>query len=182
MQDGANLLIEVGTQVGDHPTNHRLGQADIDVVVGKVVPAKGTPAQRILGHISGADHQSAAAVCHIHQNLGALTCLCIFIGDIPHRRVVSDVLKMLQDRCLDGNVTVVGSQSGNQAQSVVVGAVGSAKAGHGNGNQIVCRQVQLLERLMADQQRKGGIQSAGHAQHQTMQTGVGNAGNQSLHL
>mgnify|MGYP007116389808 CR=1 FL=1 len=44
VQDGANLLIEAGTQVGDHPTNHRLGQADIDVVVGKVVPAKGTPA------------------------------------------------------------------------------------------------------------------------------------------
>ena len=95
---------------------------------------------------------------------------------------MADVLKVLEHRGLDGDVPILCTQRGNQAQRIVVGAVGGAEARHGDCDEIVSRQLQLGKRLMADQQSEGGIQSSGNAQHQTVQAGVGHTGNQTLYL
>ena len=99
-QDAADLVVKAGAQEGDHFADHRLGQADVDVVVGQMVAAEGAPAQRVLGHVAGADHDAAAAVGHVHQNLVCARAPGRFHSDVPQRRVVADVLKVLRTLAL----------------------------------------------------------------------------------
>ena len=144
MQDTADLIIKPAAKVGYHLADHSFGQADIDVIACKMIAAKGTPAECILGHISSSDYQTAAAVCNIKQNLCAFAGLCVFIGDIPQRRIMTDILKVLENRCFDGNIPIFGTERRNQAKCIVIGAVAGAKSWHGNGNQILGRQLQLF--------------------------------------
>ena len=59
-----------------------LGNGSVDPIHGHVIAVIGRPAQRKLGQISGSNHQPALLIGNIHQQIGALTRLCIFKGHI----------------------------------------------------------------------------------------------------
>ena len=147
-----------------------------------MVAVESTPAESGFAHVAGADNQTAGCVGDVKEDLCAFTGLCIFVSDIFNGWVVSNILKMLQNGGLDGNIAVFAAQCGNETQGVVVGAVGGAEARHGDANEILCRQFQTLQGFLANQKSQCGIQTAGNADHQLAQTGVGHSVSKTLNL
>lgn len=62
-----------------------------------MVAAEGAPAERNLGEVAGAEHESPFGVGNIEQDLGALSGLGVFVGRVVDVGVMADVLKMLGD-------------------------------------------------------------------------------------
>ena len=89
-----------------HQVPHQgLGDGRIDGIHTHVVAVIRRPAQRQLGKIAGADDQPAVLVCQVHQHLGPLPRLGVFIGDVVVLRVLADVPEMLQNRRADGRLS-----------------------------------------------------------------------------
>ena len=72
-----------------------LGHTGIDTVHGHVVAVVGRPAQCQFRHIPGSDDHAVFLVGNVHEHLGTLPCLPVFVGDIVVFHVKLDVLKML---------------------------------------------------------------------------------------
>ena len=87
-----------------------------------MIPAEGAPAERRLGKIARAHYKRALPVGEVEENLGALSRLGVFVGDVVNRDVVADVQKMLQNRIPDGNLPKFGACALNQTDGVFVGA------------------------------------------------------------
>ena len=68
-----------------------------------MVAVVGRPAQHQLGKVTGAHHDAVLLVSDVHQDLGALSCLGIFIGHIGHAFIMADITKMLPYRRRDGD-------------------------------------------------------------------------------
>ena len=59
----------------------------------------GGPAQSQFGHVAGADDHAAALVGNVHEHLGTLSGLTVFVGHIMAGRILLDFPKM-QRLCL----------------------------------------------------------------------------------
>ena len=101
----------------------------------------------------------------VHQDLGALSCLGIFIGHIGHAFIMADITKMLPYRRRDGDGAQRNAQPFAQDFGVGAGADGGAEARHGDGDHIGAGAPQQVQRADGHQQRQGGIQPAGNAQY-----------------
>ena len=62
----------------------------------------GGPSQRQLGEVTGTDHQGIELIGEVHQDLGALTGLCVLVGGIMPGGIMTNVLKMLHDGLANG--------------------------------------------------------------------------------
>ena len=160
----------VGLEADDVP-DQRLGHGAVDGVHGHVVAVVGGPAQRQLRQIARADHQTAALVRQIHQHLGALPGLGVFVGHVGDRGVVADVGEVLFDRRGDVDLLERHAQRLAEQRGVAPGAAGGAEAGHGCREDVRAGAVQRVHGPGGNQQRQRGIQTAGHADH--CRTGVG---------
>ena len=78
-----------------------LRNGNIHAVHGHVIAIVGSPAKSQLRHVTGSDHHAAHLVGDIHQDLGTLSGLSVFVGHIMDRNVVADILKMTGHRRLD---------------------------------------------------------------------------------
>ena len=96
----------------------------------------GGPAQSQLGQITGADDQSVIFIRHIHQNLGTLAGLRIFISNVGDFFIVADVAKMLTDS--------LGNIDGEKRHAQMLAHFGSvgfstdcgAETGHRHGDDV----------------------------------------------
>ena len=62
-----------------------------------VVAIIGTPSQGKFAKVARADDKSVHLIAEIHQNLRTLTCLRVFISRIVYIRIMTNILKMLQN-------------------------------------------------------------------------------------
>ena len=82
-----------------------------------------------------------------------------------NRRIVADIPEMGIHRILYGDLLAGDAQAVHQFPSILIGAVGSAEARHGDAPHIAGRTAQLGHSLHRHQQRQGGIQAAGNTDH-----------------
>ena len=109
-----------------------LGNRSIDPVHGHVVSVISGPAQSKLGHISGSDHKPSYLIGNIHQDLGTLSGLSVFVGYIMAVYVLSNILKMACNGLADIDFLKGCPYLLCHHAGVGIGTVRSAEAGHGN--------------------------------------------------
>ena len=115
-----------------HDIAHQgLGHGGVDAIHGHVVAVIGGPAQGQLGEIAGAHHHAVRLIGHVHQHLGALAGLAVFIGHVPHGFIMADVPEMLAHSFSDVDFAEGNAQLFTQALRVGTGALCGAETGHG---------------------------------------------------
>ena len=147
----------------DDPPDQCLGHAAVDAVHAHVVAVIGAPAQCQLTQIAGADDNTAHHTGVVHEDLGALPSLGVFISAVVFRNIVADVLEMQGNGVLDGDLLSADAQLAHQLPGVLIGTVGSAEAGHGHAVDITGGAAKLTHGLHGYQQCQGGVQSTGNA-------------------
>ena len=141
----------------------RFGHAGVYAVHAHVVAVVGRPAQRQLRKIARAHHKAAGAVGKVHQLQRAHTRLPVFKGDVQHIFVLPDIRKVAAHGVGDADLLKAHAQLPAQNFGVAAGALGGAKAGHGNRQHIGGGAVQLLHGAHCHQQGKAAVQTAGNA-------------------
>ena len=182
-QHGGQRLIPAGIGGMAHQIPHqRFGDGAVDPIHRHMVAVVGGPAQRQLRKVAGADDDAVLLVGDIHQHLGALPRLGVFVGGVGDRLVVADIPEVLPDRFRDGNGAQRYAQPFAEDLGVAAGAVGGAEARHGNGDGIGAGTAQQIHGPDRDQQRQGGIQAAGNAQNGGAAADMGQPPAQALRL
>ena len=137
-----------------------------------MVAVVGGPAEGQLTQISGADHKAAVLVGVIHQFQRAHTGLAVFKGHIIGVRVLADIGKVAFHRVGNVDFGKADAQCFAQNLRVGAGALGSSKAGHGNGNNVLGVTAQYLAGAHGNQQSQAGIQPAGNTHNSALGVGV----------
>ena len=75
-----------------------------------MVAVVGGKAERKLGHIARAEHERAARISEIHEDLSTLTGLRVLINDVMYALVVSYILELLRYGVLDIYLGKVGAE------------------------------------------------------------------------
>ena len=129
----------------------------------------GTPAQRKLGKVARADHDAAVVVGQPEQVVGAQARLHVLERDVVLVGTIGigvpDVAQHLDRRRFDVEFGRGDAQRLHQRPGVALGVFRGCEARHGERHDIGARQFQLVEGLGADDQRLGGVQPAGDADH-----------------
>ncbi len=133
-------------------THQRFGHPGVHTVHAHVVAVVGGPAEGQLAQVSGADHKAAVLVGVIHQFQRAHTGLAVFKGHIIGVRVLADIGKVAFHRVGDVDLGKADTQCFAQNLRVGAGALGSSKAGHGNGNNVLGVTAQHLAGTHGNQQ------------------------------
>ena len=137
-----------------------------------MVAVVGGPAEGQLAQISGADHKAAVLVGVIHQFQRAHTGLAVFKGHIIGVRVLADIGKVAFHRVGNVDFGKADAQCFAQNLRVGAGALGSSKAGHGNGNNVLGVTAQHLAGAHGNKQSQAGIQPAGNTHNSALGVGV----------
>ena len=86
------LLIPAGIRIITYQMTYQcLRDRSIHAIHGHMVTIVGCPSKSQLGKISRSHKNAAFLVCRIHQNLGTLTCLAVFISHIVDLGIMSDI-------------------------------------------------------------------------------------------
>ena len=153
-------------------TDQGLRDAGIHAIHAHVVAIIGSPAQSQLRKVAGAYHHTAHLVGKIHQNLCTLACLRILIGYIMHAGIMTDILKMLGHRLGDADFPDGNAQTLHQRDGIIICSIGGSETWHGNTHDATAVHLQLIECLHADEQGKGGIQSAADTHYHRLGMGM----------
>ena len=86
--------------------------------------------------------------------------------------VVADGLEVLLDALAYGDDTQLGTEALGYGDGVVLGAVGGAEAGHGDGDDVLPRQAQLVHGVGAGEHDERGVHTAGDADDRAPAVGV----------
>ncbi len=150
-----------GVRIILHQMAHqRLWHAGIDAVHRHVVAVVGGPSQSQFRHIPGPDDQAARAVGDIHQDLGALSGLSVFIGHIMILCLLSDIPEMHRHRFFDIHFLQRRPQGARHLAGIIVGSVRGAEARHGHGRDLPSVQSQHIKSTHRHQKRQRRVQSA----------------------
>ena len=125
----------------------------------------GAPAQGDLTEITGAQHNTAEVIGHVHQYLGAFPGLRVFIGDGMVALIVSDIPEMQAYSLMNRDFPGGDVQLVHQCQRVLVSAIRGAEAGHGNSKDMRARQLKTIHGAAGSQQCQRGVQSTGNPDH-----------------
>ena len=149
-----------------------------------MVAVVGAPAVGELGHVLGADVDAAVgkAVGDVHEDLGALARLRVFVNHVAVLGVVVNVLEVLHDALADVDDAHRRAELLGDDDRVRLRAVGRAEAGHGHGGDGVLRQTHHLRGLGADDDGERGVHAAGDADDGVLQTGVLHAAHEGAGL
>ena len=85
----------------DEVLDQCLGNGAVDAIIGHVVGIVGAPSEGQFGEVACADDEAVALVGYIHENLGTLPGLGVFVGAVVDFRVVADVGKVEVHRVFD---------------------------------------------------------------------------------
>ena len=169
-----------------HPFNEMpdegFGDAGVDAVHAHVVAVVGGPSEREFAQIARANDEAVHLVGCIHENLGALTGLPVFIDDVVVADVVAQVFEMLLTCFGDADFADGHAQALHEVDGVCVGAVGGAEAGHGDSDDASTVEPEAVEGMNADEEGQRGIQAAADAEDNGLGMGVGDAFAQSFRL
>ena len=175
-QDLAEVCAADSSRVVLHDvTNKRFRNGSVHAVHRHVVAVVGSPAERKLRKVSCAYYHAVFSICEIHEYLGALPCLTVFVHHIVVALVVADILEVLLYRI--GNIYHAQPCPEQLAEPlrVAAGALCRTEAGHCDRQYIRRGSAEQLHSLHAHQQRKRGIQPAGNSDHQRFRVGVADA-------
>ncbi|KAF5042462.1 hypothetical protein DSECCO2_512390 [anaerobic digester metagenome] len=136
----------------DEVANQGFGDRSIDPIHRHVVSVVGRPSQGKLGQVACSHHQSIQLVGQIHQHLGPFTCLAVFVGDVQHLRIVTDILEMLSDGFRNRDGPQFNTQGLGKLYGIAFGTFGGTKARHGYRNDAASAQTQHIESPYTDQQ------------------------------
>ena len=128
-----------------------------------MVTVIGAPTKRSLGKITGSNQNAPLHVSDIHQYLGALPGLYIFIDSVFILGIVPDIAEMQKHSLLYGDFPDFGSKHFHHCHGIGVSFVGSPEPGHSNCDYIFSRFVQYFHRINRYQQSQGGIKASGNA-------------------
>ena len=131
-----------------------------------------TPPEGEFGKVACAYYKPADLVGKIHEYLGALSGLDVFVCDIVHGRVMSDLFKMLKASLLYVDFAEFRSERFDQLHGVFMRDIGGAESGHGHCQDVSLRQFQQVECLCRDHQRQRGIKASRHTDHCPFYAGV----------
>ncbi len=165
-------LLPIPGEVAHQMPYQGLGDGGVDPVHAHVIPVVGAPAQGQLAEVPGADDQAAVLIGDVHEHLGPLPGLGVFIGDGMVLRVVADVPEVAADALGDVHGPQGGPHLLRQEDGVVPRPVRGAEAGHGNGDDVRQGPVHHLHGKAGNQHRQGGVQPAGEAHHGALRPGV----------
>jgi len=126
------------------------------------------PSERKFRHIAGSNDKPSGLVRNVHQYLGPLSRLPIFIGHVLYFRIVSNILKMLQYSLFNRNFFQCRSEFLCQFDSIIIGSVCRTKTWHRHTHDSFTVKVQLIECTDRDKQRKGRVQSSGKPDHSAL--------------
>ena len=193
VEDRGQHPVGVGTQLPavDHPPDQvgdeGLRDRGVRVVMRHLVPdAVGAPAQRQLGQVAGADHQRLVLVGQPEQVRRAFAGLHILVGHVVDRgavgRGVAEVAQHLRGGRPDVDLVGRHPQRGHEPMRVGQGGGAGREPGQRVGEHVRAGQAEAVHRPDGDEQRLGGVQTAGHADHRPVQAGGLQPGGQALHL
>ena len=182
-QGQARVIVHAVQGYPLHQVLHQsLGHAGIDAIHGDVVAVVGGPSQCQFGEVAGTYYESVGLVGYVHQYLRAFAGLRVFVDHVVVLRVVPYVFKVLQAGGLDADLAYGDTERLHQLHGIGVGAVGGAKAGHGDADDVLARPLQLIEGAHAYQQGQGRVEAARYAHYGTAGVGVDEALCQARHL
>ncbi len=167
------LLLAAGIRiVSDQVPNQSLWNRTVDPVHGHVVPIVRSPPKGQLRHIPRADDQAPHLVSHIHENLGPLPGLAVFISHIMVVRVMADIPKMCRHRLLNVDLPKLCPQPPCHDAGIMVSPVRGAKTGHGHPMDLTPGQSQAVKRPGRHKKGKGRVEAAGNPDHCVPRAGV----------
>ena len=88
-------------------THEGLGYSCIHMIHGHLIAIISRPTQGQFRKVARPNLQTTNLIGHVHQNLGALSCLRVLVGDIMAIFVVPNIAEVLLHRRLDGNMSSV---------------------------------------------------------------------------
>ena len=155
------LLLPAGIRiVADQMADQSLRHRGVHPVHGHMVAIIGSPSESQLRHISRSDYHASRLIGNIHENLGPLSGLRIFVGHIVDGRIVVNVAEMDVYGVLNVHLQKCGSQLLRQQAGVMVSSVCGSKAGHGDRINLFLWKAGHLEGLHCHQKSQGGVKTA----------------------
>ena len=136
-----------------------------------MVAVVGAPAVDILAEVLGADVETVALVGDVHQHLGALARLGVFIGDGIIVMRMTDVVEMLIDALGDVDHADLSAELFGHDDRVGLGARRGAEARHRAGDHIRRGQTHALHGHRADHDGKSRVHAAGDADDTVVEMG-----------
>ena len=165
-QDGGKLFFTAGVCiVADQMADESLGDGAVYGVHGHVITVVGCPSECELREISGSDYDAAGLVGDVHEHLRPLSGLTVLIGNIVNVDVVADVAEVKRNRLVEADLAEGDAELANEGAGVLIGTVGGAEAGHGDGDDAFSWKIQHVKSFYGYQKGERGIQAAGNADH-----------------
>ena len=137
----------------------RLWHTRIHGIHAHVVAIIGTPTQGKFAKVARTDDKSVHLITQIHQNLRTLTCLCILISRIMYLWIVIYILKMLQNRSLNVNLTNSNTKIFHQCNSILIGSARCSESWHSNTYDSFTVKPKLVKGFDNNKEGKRGIKS-----------------------
>ena len=96
LQDSAGVLVlNSGGNPADKMPHKCFGDRSVDAIHAHVITIVCCPSKGQLTEVSCSNYHSIHLVGCIHENLGAFTCLAVFVGYIVYVDVMTDIVEML---------------------------------------------------------------------------------------
>ena len=166
IKDILQFFVAAGIRVIPYQVaDQRLGDRCVHPVHGHMVSVVGGPAQGQLRHIAGADDHSSVFIGQIHQDLGPLPGLGIFIGHVMVVHTVAQIPEVDCHSLFDADLLKLCSQLFRKKAGILIGPVCGPEAGHGHRKDLFPGDLKHIKGPGRHQKGQRGIQSAGDPHH-----------------
>jgi len=148
-------------------TDEGFGDRGVYPVHRHVIAVEGRPPQAKLGEVAGSNHDTAKIAGVIHEDLGPLTSLGVFIGKIPIFFAVVNIFEVLEERILDVDLLKGDAHGLREILGIVVGPFAGAESRHSDGMDAFEIMTEFSKSLIADEQGQGAVETTGetHQNH-----------------
>ena len=150
----------------------RFGYGGIHTIHAHVVAIVGGPPKCQFAQVARTDHKTAHLSGSVHQYLRAFAGLRVFVCQVVHIDVVSQIHEVLCHRGCNAYLAYGHTELLHQVCGIGIGAVGCAKPWHGDTHYATAVALQTVEGMHCHQQGQCGVEAATNAYHHRLGTGV----------
>ena len=162
------FLIAAGIRKIPHKMAYQcLRYGSINSVHGHVVSIIGGPAKCQLRKVTGTDYHSSGLIGNIHNHLGTLSGLTVFIRHIVLISIMSDITEMNRHGLFDVHFSQSCSQLSSEITGIPIGTVCGSKTGHSDCRDAFPAQSQIIKRPGGHKKCQCGIQTSGNTKNCT---------------